>query len=320
MSNLRLDPDLAKAVAPFANIPQPTPQDPLQIRAAANTGFQLFFGPIKAPDGVVEAVIQVTSKDGTSIPVYRFTPSTAAQTNPSSPQPAAIYLHGGGLVAGSVPVCRGSIGKLAEASGVTIYGVGYRLAPEYPYPKPLEDVYATLEWLQSRAEAENIDPARIAIIGVSAGGGLAAATALLARDKGLSPPLAKQILIYPMLDDRTRLDASNPLAPLLMAWTSKHNEIGWGAYLGEEKGEVSQYAAAARAKDVAGLPRTYVEVGNLDLFRDEDVDYAARLSKAHIDVELHVYPGLVHGWDIFSQHIPASKKAFANRVAALKDI
>jgi acetyl esterase/lipase len=211
--------------------------------------------------------------------------------------PALIQLHGGGYVLGDVGMNDAANRSLAAALGAVIFAVGYRLAPETPFPGAVEDAYAVLTWVHANAASLGVDPARIGLKGESAGGGLAAGLALLARDRG-GPLLAFQHLIFPMLDDRSAVSpAIGPYAGEFI-WTQKNNAYGWASLLGQPAGgpDVSPYAAAARTSDLAGLPPTYIAVGALDLFLDEDIDYARRLAHAGVPVELHVYPGAFHGF------------------------
>jgi acetyl esterase/lipase len=189
--------------------------------------------------------------------------------------------------------------------------VDYRLAPEHPHPVPVEDAYLGLRWLHEHAAELGVDPARIAVMGDSAGGGLAAAVALLARDRH-GPALARQILVFPMLDDRTAPDPE--LAPFA-TWGYEDNLTAWTALLGEQVGGpgVSPYAAPARAADLAGLPPAYVEVGQLDVFRDEDLAYAQRLSAAGVDVEFHLHPGAPHEFDTYGWDTAVARRALADR-------
>lgn len=312
--SLRYDPEFLRTISaiPGGQSPQPIPKDVFDLRAT--TDFILSVGGASAqvPKDIAETTLHFTAKDGTTLPLYRFTPPNATRG------PAILFVHGGGMVAGNVKLFRPTILNYCAAAAVTVYAVGYRLAPEHPFPTPAEDVYSSLEWLHAHAAEEGIDKTRIGICGASAGGGLAAGAALMARDRGLSPALARLLLVYPMLDDRTTVGKNDALTPFL-TWTARHNELGWEAYLKDVKGEVSPYAAPARAKDLSGLPRTYIDVGGLDLFRDEDVDFAARLAKAGVDVELHLYPGLPHGWEFVASHIPVSQRADQNRMAAWSD-
>jgi acetyl esterase/lipase len=177
--------------------------------------------------------------------------------------------------------------------------VEYRLAPETVAPGALEDCYAALRWLHTAADEISVDRTRIAIGGESAGGGLAAALALLARDRG-ELPICFQLLIYPMLDDRTvTAEARNPFTGQFV-WTPSANRFGWTALLGHEPGvaDVSPYAAAARASDLSGLPPAYICVGALDLFVDEDIAYAKRLLRAGVPTELHIFPGAYHAFEM----------------------
>lgn len=209
-----------------------------------------------------------------------------------------LHIHGGGYVLGSpeqsMPLTRPTVAE----QGCVIVSVDYRLAPETPFPGPLEDCYAALVWMAEHAGALGIDPQHIGVMGDSAGAGLAAALALLARDRG-GPKLAFQNLMYPMLDDRTVTELDpNPVTGEF-AWTRADNRFGWYAFLGIEPGgeDVSFYAAAARAENLNGLPPAWIGVGSIDLFLDENIEYARRLLRAGVPVELSVYPGGFHGFN-----------------------
>jgi len=211
--------------------------------------------------------------------------------------PCILHIHGGGYIAGSSADNEAVHRPLAAELGCCIASVEYRLAPETPFPGPLEDCYAALAWLHREAAGLKIDPARIGVMGESAGGGLAAALALLARDRG-EYALAFQHLIYPMIDDRTCVSPDpHPYAGEFV-WTPQANHFGWSCLLDQPPGSdgVSPYAAAARATDLSGLPPTFIATGSLDLFLEEDLAYAQRLLRAGVPVELHVYPGAFHGF------------------------
>jgi len=214
------------------------------------------------------------------------------------PLPALLWIHGGGYVIGRADWDDAQVKNMVTQVGCAAVSVDYRLAPETPFPGPVEDCYAALTWLHTHAAEWGVDPGRIAIGGASAGGGLAASLGLLARDRG-AIPLAFQLLIYPMLDDRT-VNATDP-HPYTgeFIWTPESNRFGWTALLGEEPGgaDVSPYAAAARVARLAGLPPTYLGVGALDLLMEEDLEYARRLIREGVPTELHVYPGAFHGFD-----------------------
>jgi acetyl esterase/lipase len=209
--------------------------------------------------------------------------------------PAVVHIHGGGYVIGSYDMDDALLDRWCPRAGIVGVSVEYRLAPEHPYPAPLDDCYAALRWTHEHAGELGIDPNRIGIGGISAGGGLTAGLALLARDRG-EVPVAFQLLDCPMLDDR-QATASIQLDGLYV-WSRESNEFGWRSYLGDLYGsdDVPIYAAAARATDLSGLPPAFVSVGAIDGFRDEDIDYAQRLNQAGVACELHVYPGLPHGY------------------------
>jgi acetyl esterase/lipase len=203
---------------------------------------------------------------------------------------------------------------VARQLGIVVGAVDYRLAPEHPFPTPLHDCHDALAWL---AERHDVDPARIAIGGAGAGGGLAAALALLARDRGEVEPIF-QLLSYPMLDDRTvvRTDVDGRSHRL---WTNRSNRFGWQSYLGARPGSegVSGLAAPGRADDLRHLPRAWVGVGTCDLFHDEDLAYAERLGKAGVPCETFVVPGAFHGFDVVRPGAAVSLEYRAAQVRAL---
>jgi acetyl esterase/lipase len=229
-------------------------------------------------------------KHAPDVPVRIYRPKAAA----SAPRPAVFEIHGGGFMMGDIAMMDGWCERVAAEIDAVVVSVEYRLAPEHPFPAGLEDCYAALVWTATEAKALGIDPERIAVAGQSAGGGLAAATALLARDRG-GPPLCFQVLEIPELDDR--LDTPSMLAftdtPL---WNRPNAVWSWKHYLGaDHNGEVSPYAAPARAENLAGLPPAYVSTMEFDPLRDEGILYALRLLQAGVSVELHSYPGTFHG-------------------------
>jgi acetyl esterase/lipase len=228
-----------------------------------------------------------------------------------------LYQHGSGMIAGSVDAYDELVRRYAGHSGVPFLAVDFRLAPEHPGTGPVEDVYAALTWAAANADQLGIDPERIIVAGDSGGGGLSAGLALLARDRG-GPRIARQVLIYPMLDDRTVVP--DPELVPYAGWTYDDNFTGWNALLGEEMGSdrVSSYAAPARATDLSGLPPAYIEVGQLDIFRDESIDYAARLSRAGVDVELHVHPGVGHGAELVTPTAAVCQRQLADRIRVFR--
>jgi len=232
--------------------------------------------------------------------------------------PALLWMHGGGYVLGSVARDDLLAKHLAKVGQRVVASVEYRLAPEYPFPAPVEDCYAVLKWLSAHSAELGVHTARIAIGGASAGSGLAAGLALLARDRA-EVEVAFQLLIYPMLDDRNIAPATETV-PDTFVWTRENNRMGWRAYLGREPSgaDVSPYAAAARATDLHGLPPAYIAVGDLDLFLDENMTYAQRLLAAGVPTELHVYPGAFHGFNGFVPTAEISQRFNADRDNALK--
>lgn len=253
------------------------PVDPADV-ARTTLEKRLIPGPDGAPD----------------VPVSIYRPTGSTDT-----LPCILHIHGGGYITGSAAQLEGIHRPLAADLGCAIVSVDYRLAPENPFPAAIEDCYAALRWLSGTANDLGVDAARTGVMGESAGGGLAAALALLARDQG-EYALSFQHLIYPMIDDRTcRTATPHPFAGEYV-WTAESNVFGWTSLLGHAPGgdSTSPYAAAARATDLAGLPPTFIATGALDLFVDEDIDYATRLIRAGVPTELHVYPGAFHAFNI----------------------
>jgi acetyl esterase/lipase len=247
------------------------------------------------------------------VPVRVYRPAAATGT-----LPGLLWIHGGGMIFGNVDQDDLTCDAFAEAAGCVVVSVDYRLAPEHPHPGPVEDCYAALVWLAEHAADLGVDPARIAVGGASAGGGLAAGTALMARDRG-APALVFQLLTYPMLDDRDATSSAQEFGGIL-SWGREHNVSGWKALLGDRAGgeDVDHYAAPARAEDLSGLPPALIQVGELEVFRDEDIGYAARLLRAGVPTELHVYPGAFHAWNLGAPEAAKSVAMNAERIAALR--
>jgi acetyl esterase/lipase len=305
-----VDPELAPILDSLPSIPL-THEIVQQVRAMATT--QRF------PNLPASPGIEVTE---------HFVPGPAASpqvrvllyrpTTPTTPKPALLLLHGGGYIIGSPEQEDSMIKSIVSSVDCIALSVDYRLAPEHPYPAPLEDCYAALQWLHSHADELHIDPTRIALMGSSAGGGLAAALALLARDRQ-EIPLAFQLLIAPMIDDRTVTTSDPHPYTGEFVWTRDNNRFGWTSYLGQQPGtpDILPYAAPARAENLAGLPPTFINVGAIDLFLDEDLDYARRLTRAGVPTELHIYPGAYHGYRMTPDSY-VTRTAHDQQVAALK--
>tara|TARA_B110000438_G_C15733086_1_gene615065 strand:- start:247 stop:1257 length:1011 start_codon:yes stop_codon:yes gene_type:complete len=229
--------------------------------------------------------------------------------------PGLLWIHGGGMVLGSVDMDDADCASVADQHQCVVVSVDYRLAPESPFPAPLHDCYAALKWFAENANGLGASSKRIAIGGASAGGGLAAGTALMARENG-GPNLIFQLLVYPMLDHRNETPSSFGVTDTRV-WNRDANLAGWAAYLNGAQ-PVSPYASPSIADDLSGLPPAYICVGTLDIFIDEDIEYAQRLSQAGVPVELHVYPGAFHGSNGFVAESSLSIRWAADQTAALQ--
>lgn len=229
------------------------------------------------------------------------------------PSPCVYYVHGGGMIMGERWDGLASVIPWVEMFKMTVLTVEYRLAPEFPDPFPVEDCYAGLVWAEREAEMLGIDRSRIAIAGTSAGGGLAAGTALLARDRS-GPTLAAQLLFCPMLDDRD-ITCSSTQYSETGGWDRESNRVGWSALLGDRHAaaDVSPYAAPARCENLAGLPPAFIDCGSAEVFRDENVAYASALWRDGVQAELHVWAGGFHCFDTTVPDATISKGAIAAR-------
>ena len=254
--------------------------------------------------------VEIPGHDGDPISIAVF-----ARDDHTASGPGIVFIHGGGMVLGDrfdhVHIALDWV----ERHDAVVVSVDYRLAPEFPDPYPVEDCYASLRWTVEHAGELGIDPTRILIAGGSAGGGLAAGTALLARDRG-GPALIGQLLLCPMLDDRDRSVSAEQIDGVGV-WDRGSNRTGWGALLGTRSGtgDVSIYAAPARATDLSGLPPAFIDCGSAEVFRDEDVAYASALWAAGVQAELHVWPGGFHGFFEFAPDTVIARRAIAAREA-----
>ena len=233
--------------------------------------------------------------------------------------PTLLWIHGGGYILGDIDQDDFSAKQLTLAGECVVVSVEYRLAPEHPYPVPLDDCYAALKWTSRNADELSVDRSRIAIGGASAGGGLAAGLAVLARDRG-EVNVIFQLLVYPMINDCNVATASDVL-PDTVLWTREKNLFGWRSYLGCKPGgvDISCYAAVYRVKNLKGLPKAYITVGDIDLFAEEDIDFSRRLIAAGIPTELHVYPGGCHAFDGMVPDADISKRFTADIHRALNN-
>jgi len=243
---------------------------------------------------------------------------------PGAAKPAILHFHGGGFVALAAENSLRALQEHAEAIECVIVTVDYRLAPETAFPGALEDNYAALKWLYAHAAELGVDRDRIALMGESAGGGHAAMLAIAARDRG-EVPLMFQALTYPMLDDRTGSSRQAPAHVGQLLWTATNNRFGWSALLGMPAGSPNVPAGSvpARVEDLSGLPPAFIAVGSIDIFVEEDIEYARRLLELGIPAELHVYPGAFHGFNLFPsettrQFTEALRTALKNAFAFAK--
>ncbi len=267
--------------------------------------------PLAAPDWTKRVVPGLAGNPPVTVYVVNSTPNAK--------RPAILHTHGGGFVTGAAKDRLVDLQKLALELDCTIVTVDYRLAPETTYRGSTNDTYAALEWLHAEAASLGVDPAKIAVMGESAGGGHAALLALKARDVG-KVPLVAQILVYPMLDDRTGSTTMPPPPIGSILWTATKNRFGWQSFLGQPPGtaQVPVAAVPARHRNLAGLPPTFIGVGAIDLFVDEDIAYARRLIAAGVPTQLEVVPGAFHGFDGVAASTQVAKDFTAAKITMLR--
>ena len=232
----------------------------------------------------------------------------------TAPAPGLIYIHGGGMIMGNLESQDEVLKTTASELGMPIASIDYRKAPEHPYPAAPEDCYAGVCWVFDNATALGMDINNIGLMGASAGGGLALATALMLRDRE-GPELKYLLPIYPMIDDRHHTASSKTVLDIGI-WDREGSIEAWNWYLGDSAPDA--YAAPARAEDLSGLPPTYIDVGDLDLFRDEDILIAQRLSAAGVPVEFHLWTGAYHASELFAPQAALSQHIWATRYAAIR--
>jgi acetyl esterase/lipase len=275
-----VDPDLRAATT---KLPVPNPRNPL-LRQVIRVATRLL------PTSAVAGVTHTTVRDG-ALRVLVYRPDTART------DAAVLWIHGGGFVIGSAKQDHRLCAETAAELGITVVSAEYRLAPDHPFPAPLDDVTAVWDWMLTHASELGIDPARIVVAGESAGGGLAATLVQRLHDTATVQPAAEW-LFCPMLDDRTAADRSLDATDHFI-WNNSANEFGWRCYLGRAPGsaDIPAYAVGARRDDLTGLPPTWICVSDIELFHDEDVAYADRLRAAGVDATLDLVPGAPHGFE-----------------------
>jgi acetyl esterase/lipase len=265
------------------------------------------------PSDISLKQIHIDTKDGYHLPIRIYKPASIEKE-----LTVLVWIHGGGFVFGSADMNDTSLFNLVREMGIMIVSVDYRLAPKYAFPTPLEDCYTALEWVFDHAEELGVDPTRIAIGGASAGGGLAACLAQLSCDRVKVIPVF-QLLVYPMLDDRTAFKKEIQ-HELVLTWSNASNYFGWKSYLGDKFGSENTlpYSVAARREYLTGLPPAWIGIGTLDLFYEENIAYAERLKQSGVDCELVVLPGVFHGFDTMHPEIPITKSFQQSQIDALR--
>jgi len=305
-----IDPELVELLGQMPEMPQLDGETLEHIRPFARTPID----PVLEGRAVRRSELTMMTLDGSEIPISVFSPD-----RPADSAPCIVWLHGGGMVMGDrfsqidIPL------EWLEQLGAVVVSIEYRLAPEATGMTPVEDAYAGLLWVAEHADELEIDPLRIVIAGPSAGGGLAAGVALMARDKS-TLRLAAQVLICPMLDHRNVTTSSRQYTGPGV-WSREMNEFGWRSVLGGPTGsEVPSYVSPAMAEDLTGLPTTYIDAGSAEVFRDEDVEYAGRIWAAGGQVELHIWAGGFHGFDSLFPQAALSKSSRRTRTAWLAKV
>jgi acetyl esterase/lipase len=309
-----LEPAMAALAAQAAEAPRLARGDWPAVRKAASAGLAYMATLTPAATGVTTTSYETQTLDGEEEIELRWYARTGTSTGS-----AVIYIHGGGMLGGSIDLYDELVSWYVAQTGVPFLSAGLRLAPEAPSSTAMaEDVLSAVMWLRDHSRDLGVDPHRIAVMGDSGGGGPTAGAAILARDRGIH--LAKQLLVYPMLDDRNT--TPGPIPEALLTWSYDNNYTGWVTLLGDEIGTdaVAPISAPARLAHFNGLPPAYVEVGDLDIFRDESIAYAGRLAKAGVPVELHVHPGAPHGFERFVPESDVARRAMADRARAITTI
>lgn len=315
--SITYEPEFQKAFAPFAEAIAQAPKPRAGVLEDTQASIHGFYSAMvsQLPEfpSVSHEIHHCTSEDGHEIPVWHF-----YRNKTKVDSSALYYIHGGGYVTASVELLRKQFEARVEATSVQIFAVDYRLAPEHQHPIPHNDCYFGLKWLHENAGQLGVDASRIGVFGESAGGGLAAGIVLRARDENLSPPLAKQILVYPMIDNQNT--SPKPKIEHLLTWSHDSNKLAWKALIGVKEEEVDCYAVPARATNLAGLPSTYIDVGTLDIFVHESIEYAQRLTREDVEVELHVWPRVPHAFEGLAPQTRYGQQALESRDHAIKTL
>ena len=298
--------DMLNAFPPLALDAEILPQ----VREALAAGNQ----PLEQTEVSIEEVA-IQSYDNQEIKVRVYKPTKEIEGK----LPGFLWIHGGGYVLGTAESDDGLCVNIVNSANCVVVSVDYRLAPEHPYPTPIEDCYSALCYLVNNAAELGVDTDKIGVGGLSAGGGLTAALTLLTRDRQF-PKVHLQFPLYPMIDDSNNTPSANEITDS-MIWNQKLNDAGWKMYLGELHGaeDVPVYAAPARATDLSNLPTTYTFIGQLDPFRSETLTYVTKLAEAGVDVEFHLYPGGYHSFEILNPTTSIGQRASSEFLNAIKN-
>ncbi|MGN7709654.1 alpha/beta hydrolase [Agrobacterium radiobacter] len=312
-SEAAIDPEILVLLDAVAAPPPVARGDWRSLRAAVTANLEHLSAGAPELHNISVQDFEVETGDGHKLSLRWY-----AKDDVQRPASVVLYVHGGGRILGCVDLYDPVVKDYVNATGVSFLSVEYRLSPEVSGAEQVEDVFAALTWLIGNADELRIDPTRIAIMGDSAGGGIAAGTAILARDQSVQ--IAKQILIYPMLDD-TNIVPTEPPAQFA-TWSHDDNFTGWSAAIGSQIGnvEVPPIVAPARLTDPEGLPPAYIEVGSLDIFCAECICYAQKLLAARIPVELHVHSGVPHGFERWAVSTRVAQRAMADRYRVIADV
>lgn len=308
-----MDPQLKRV---FANMPKdPREEDLLATRNRMHEVFQGIRGMYPKNDNVREWEEKIPGMgEAPKVRVKIYEPETPQGTF----LPAVLFLHAGGFFLGMPEMSDEACRNLVEFAECKVISVDYRLAPEHPYPAAVEDSYAALKWIFENSAVLDVDPKRVAVCGVSAGGCLAAAVCLMARDKKAFEPCF-QMLFYPALDHRHVTQSANAIDDI-RTWSTRKSKMAWEAYLGPEREEIPAYASPATAENLSGLPRTYIAACELDILRDEALEYASRLYQAEVATEFHVFPGTFHAFDAIVPNADVSVRFQGEIIHVLKRV
>lgn len=292
-----------------------TLSDPVDRRVAHLDSLRAATAGVPENLNVTKEDLEVARLDGNGvIPIRVYRPINVTEI-----LPVIFAIHGGGMFMGSIEADDSHAATLCQDSGAITIAIDYRLAPEFPYPAGLDDCFTTLKWIVNNSVELGINPMRVAVYGESAGGNIALALGLMARDQG-GPMISFLAPIYPMVDDRSVSPSSYEVVDVGV-WDRHEQLEAWKWYLGPQYGsdDISIYAAPARATDFSNLPPIFIDIGTIDLFRDEVITLVGKIASSGVPIEFHLYPGAYHAAELFAPEAELSKLIWRNRIAALQD-